>query len=211
VSEGAVEKARALARAEGHTHIHYRVADINKASLEENAYDVVFGISSIHHIVELESLYAKVYRALKPGGYFYMDEFVGPSQYQWSNAQLEAVNAILKQIPERLRVRRSDGKLIRNSVVRPTIDQMNAVDPSEAIRSSEIIPLLSGHFPGFILRGYGGNILHLLLEDIAGNFVESDAEAMEWMERIFAYEDDWIAREGVGDNFAVIVARKPLK
>ena len=211
MSEGAVEKARALARAEGHTHIHYRVSDINKASLAVNAYDVVFGISSIHHITNLESVYENVYRALKPGGYFYMDEFVGASQFQWTASQLEAVNAILRQIPERLRVRRSDGKTIRSAVARPTIDQMNAADPSEAIRSDELIPLLSEHFHDFIVRGYGGNILHLLLEDIAGNFVETDAEAMEWMDRIFAYEDDWIAREGVGDNFAVIVARKPLK
>lgn len=211
MSEGAVEKARALARAEGHTHIHYRVSDINKASLAVNAYDVVFGISSIHHITNLESLYANVYRALKPGGCFYMDEFVGASQFQWTTSQLEAVNEILRQIPERLRVRRSDGTTIRNAVARPTIDQMNAADPSEAIRSDELIPLLSEHFPDFILRGYGGNILHLLLEDIAGNFLETDAEAMEWLERIFTYEDDWIAREGVGDNFAVILARKPLK
>ncbi len=211
VSEGAIEKARALANEQGYTHIHYQMSDVNKASLEDNAYDVVFGISSIHHIAELESVYEKVYRALKPEGYFYMDEFVGPSQFQWTDAQLEAVNEILRQLPERLRVRRSDGKTIRNAVVRPTIKQMNAADPSEAIRSAEIIPLLSEHFPDFALRGYGGNILHPLLEDLSGNFVETDAEAMEWLERIFAYEDDWLLKEGVGDNFSVIVARKPLK
>ena len=51
----------------------------------------------------------------------------------------------------------------------------------------------------------------MLLEDIVGNFVEIDADAMEWLDRIFAYEDDWLLKEGVRDNFSVIVARKPLK
>ncbi len=211
VSEGAIQKARALSEEQGLTHIRYRVSDVNKASLDENAYDAVLGISSIHHIAEIESVYENVYRAPKPDGCFYMDEFVGPSQFQWSDTQLEAVNDILRRIPERLRVRRSDGTTVRHAVVRPTIDQMNAVDPYEAIRSGEIIPLLSEYFPDVTLRGYGGNILHLLLEDITGNFVETDAEAREWLERIFDYEDEWLLKEGVGDNFSAIVARKPLK
>ena len=211
VSERAIEKARALAEDEGYTHIRYQVSDLNRVSLEADAYDVVFGISSIHHIAELETLYEKVHQALKPNGYFYMDEFVGPSQFQWPDQQIEGINAMLTEIPERLRVSRSDGKNIRSSVVRPTIDEMNAVDPSEAIRSGEIIPLLSERFPDFILRGYGGNILHLLLEDIAGNFVETDTESIEWLERIFAYEDDWLLKEDVVDDFAVIVAQKSAK
>ena len=208
---GAIGKARTLAEEEGFTHIQYRVGDLNKVSLEENTYDVIFGISSIHHIAELEAVYENVYRALKPNGYFYMDEFVGPSQFQWTDAQLEAVNEILKQIPERLRVGRSNPGTIRNRAVRPTIEEMNAIDPSEAIRSGEIIPLLSAHFPDFTLRGYGGNILHLLLEDIAGNFAETDVEAVDWLERIFAYEDRFLSRDGVGDDFAVIVAQKSAK
>ena len=203
VSEGAVEKAQALAKEEGYTHIHYQVSDNNKATLAENAYDVVFGISSIHHFAEVESVYENVYSALKPNGYFYMDEFVGPSQFQWFDAQLEAVNDFLTRIREHLKVRRSDGKTIRNAIVRPTIDRMNAVDPSKAIRSSEIIPQLSEHFLDFTVRGYGGNILRMLLEDIVGNFVETDPDAAEWLDRIFAYEDDWLLKEGVRDNFSV--------
>ncbi len=169
VSDAAVEKARKLAGQAAYTHIRYWVSDLNSVQLEKQAYDVVFGISSVHHVAKLELLYGQISRALKPRGCFYMDEFIGPSQFQWSDQQLDAVNRMLERIPERLRVRQSTGT-VKERVMRPSIAEMNADDPSEAIRSEEIVPLLAERFPDFLLRGYGGNILHLLLEDIAGNF-----------------------------------------
>ena len=47
------------------------------------------------------------------------------------------------------------------------------------------------------------------MEDIAGNFDETDPEAMEWLEKMFAYEDELIASGELTDDFAVILARKP--
>ncbi len=208
VSEGAIRQARDLARREGLHHIHYEIADLNNAQLPENEYDVVFGISSVHHIVELEALYENVHRTLRPGGIFYMDEFVGPSQFQWPDRQVDAINSILGEIPVRFRRSRSDAGTIRERHTRPTVVEMNAGDPSEAIRSAEIIPLLSSYFTDITIRPYGGTILLSLLEDIAGNFEGSDPEAMQWLERIFAYEDNLIDSGELSDDYAVIIARK---
>ncbi len=209
VSGGAIATAKTQAEALGHTHIHYEVQDLNRFTLPANTYDVIFGVSAVHHIAELENLHKNVHGALTPGGYFYMDEFIGPSQFQWTERQLEAVNDFLGSIPARLRVSVTDGVTLHEVVKRHTIEYMNTIDPSEAIRSAEILPLLSQYFPGYTFRGYGGTILHLLMEDIAGNFDETDPEAMEWLEKMFAYEDELIASGELTDDFAVILARKP--
>ena len=209
VSAGAIETAKQQATALGYSHIHYAVQDLNQFRLPVDTYDVVFGVSAVHHTANLEDLYDNVLGALKPGGYFYMDEFIGPTQFQWKDRQLEAVNAFLRGIPERLRVSVTDGTTVHETVVRHTIEHMNNIDPSEAIRSEEILGLLPRYFADYSVRGYGGTVLHLLMEDIAGNFVDADPEAMEWLKKMFAYEDELIGSGELSDDFAVILARKP--
>ena len=47
---------------------------------------------------------------------------------------------------------------------------MIAADPSEAVRSAEIVPLLSQYFDILEVRELGGALPHLGLADIAQNF-----------------------------------------
>ncbi len=53
---------------------------------------------------------------------------------------------------------------------------MKQVDPSEAIRSADILPLVHQYFNVIRCIGYGGTILHLFFDRIAGNFQESAAD-----------------------------------
>lgn len=211
IAEGAIHKAVDAAREAGLTHIRYEVADLNRVALARNRYDVVFGLSAIHHISALESLFAQVRESLKPGGYFLLDEFIGPCQFQWPDAQLDAVNQVLAQVPEQFRRRRGPPWGIKTAVSRPTIASMNAGDPSEAIRSAEIVPLLKDYFEVIEFRGYGGSLLHLVLEGIAGNFLPGDPVATEWIERLSEIEDQLILNGKLGHDFAVIIARKPVE
>jgi hypothetical protein len=56
---------------------------------------------------------------------------------------------------------------------RPLCDMIKA-DPSEAVRSDEIIAITESWFDRVSLRPVGGSLLHPLLEGIIGNFVEGD-------------------------------------
>jgi hypothetical protein len=51
-------------------------------------------------------------------------------------------------------------------------------------------------------------VIHLLLEDIAGYFSESDPESARRLESLFALEDDLIQSGKLQHDFAVIIARK---
>ena len=84
---------------------------------------------------------------------------------------------------------------------------MNAGDPSEAIRSSELLLLLSQYFQVIEVKGYGGTLLHLLLEDIAGNFGEDQNHHLE---RLFDLEDEMIDSGVLEDDFATIIAQKKV-
>ncbi len=54
IAEGAIQKAAAAARRAGLGHIHYQTADLNQVVLERYRYDVVFGLSAIHHLIRPE-------------------------------------------------------------------------------------------------------------------------------------------------------------
>jgi hypothetical protein len=85
---------------------------------------------------------------------------------------------------------------------------MNESDPSEAIRSAEIVPLLSRHFDVVEKNGWGGSLLHLLLEGIAGNFDERNPGSLAYLQGLFDLEDRLIAEGVLEDDFATIIARR---
>jgi len=206
LSDEAVRIAAEKARAAGSDHLSYRAADLNTIKLERQAYDVIFGVSSVHHIDNLEYLFRQVQQALKPGGYFFLDEFIGPSRFQWTDTQLQSINGQLGLLPKELRRRISDRKKFKERVIRETVDEIIASDPSEAVRSSEIVPLLTEYFKIVEIKGYGGGILHQLLYDIAGNFCEENAGSLEHLRRLFTLEDKLTAAGTVSSDFAVIIA-----
>ena len=208
IADAAIATAVDLARAAGHRHITYRVADLNRLTLEKERYDVIFGVSSVHHVSALERLFEQVSLGLKPGGYFVMDEFIGPSQFQWTDAQLRAINEQIQLLPDRLKRSISKPGQVKQPVARPTIADMTAADPSEAIRSAEILPLLPKYFDLLEVKGQGGALLHLLLEDITGNFNEDNQGSLPYLKQLFDLEDRLTADNVLQNDFATIIARK---
>src|SRR5207247_3708726 len=183
LSDEAVRIATQKAALAGFGHIRYQTADLNTVMLARTSYDVIFGVSSIHHVQNLEHLFKQVQRAIKPGGYFFLDEFVGPSRFQWTDVQIQIMNDQLQQLPNHLRRLISGPSKFKERVVRKSAAYMAAADPSEAVRSSEILPLLAEYFRILEIKGYGGAILHELLYDIAGNFCEENGGSLDYLRR----------------------------
>ena len=202
----AIERAVAAAKEEGLGHLRYRVEDVNVLHLEPASYDVVFGVHSIHHVEALEHVFRQVAAALKPGGFFFMSEFVGPNRFQWTPLQLEVVNGLLRALPEEYRIRTGDGA-VKMKVRRPTVSEMIATDPSEAVRSAEILDVAASFFEILEVRPYGGTVLQLLLEDIAGRFAQPGTGGRELLAAICDFEWALIGAGRLSSDFAVVVAR----
>jgi glycosyltransferase involved in cell wall biosynthesis/SAM-dependent methyltransferase len=209
ISEGSVEAAREEAqKADLLDRINYVVADLNEISLEESAYDAVFASMSIHHLKNLEGVFSELNKALKPGGLFVFNEFVGPSQFQWTERQLALANELLVSIPERYRVTER-GNVLRE-IRRSSIQRMNEIDPSESIRSAEIMPLVERHFDVVERRDYGGTLLHLVMTtNTIGNYSADREEDVALMRRMIDFEKRHIAAGDIGSDFTLVIARNP--
>jgi ubiquinone/menaquinone biosynthesis C-methylase UbiE len=207
VSAGALQIAEEEAQKSGQIdHISYAVANLNKLEFAEEVYDAVFASQSVHHIEALEHYMEQVRRCLKPGGYFIINEFVGPNQFQWTDVQLGHCQRLLEEIPEAFRQTiREPG--IKNRVERPTVEFMNDFDPTEAIRSADIITELQKQFEIIERRDFGGTLLHLVLDNIAGNLSDSD-EGKAILRHLFAEEQRLLASGEIDSDFTLLVARK---
>ena len=205
IAEESILKARDAARRAGLEHLRYEVADVNRIELPAQTYDCVWGVHSIHHLAALEHVFGQVRRARKPGAYFVLNEFVGPTRFQWTDRQLEVINGLLRTLPAHLRVRCGTAQTLKSEVTRPTIAEMKRIDPSEAIRSAEIRPLFPRYFEVVEVKGYGGTVLHMLLHEIAGNFQNAAPATSAILEAICDLEEALVALGDLPHDFAMIV------
>jgi SAM-dependent methyltransferase len=157
IAPAALEEARRLAT-EGNYDIEYREADLNKLSLPPNAFDLVVTQNCLHHVLELEYLAEQIWRALKPDGYVWIDDFVGETQFQWTDKRLTFVNRILDALPQQYRTNAMTGKPVGPYARRPP-GQLGS--PFEAIRSGEIVQVFERFFETKRRKEFG-TILHLV-------------------------------------------------
>lgn len=160
-AEQAVARAREAGR--GIAKLAYGVVDLNRDELPEAAYDVVVAHSVLHHVGNLEHAYAQIERCMRPDATLVVSEYVGPNRFQYSDDVLMAINTLLRALPEELR-RPFEAR------TRPTVAEMIANDPTEAVRSEELVSWLERGFEVRERKQIGGTILQHLLYDIVQNF-----------------------------------------
>jgi 2-polyprenyl-3-methyl-5-hydroxy-6-metoxy-1,4-benzoquinol methylase len=208
ISVKAVEQARAYAAEAGLSdRISYSAVDLEREVLPENRYDAIFGISSIHHVKDLEGLFRQCHRALKPGGLFFLEEYVGPSRFQSDPDTVLKINELLHFLPEHYRKSVYLNGRPRETYENTPLSWFDENDPSEAVRSGEIMPVLGQLFEIIENRPYGGALLHMVLSGTAGNFdptIDSDVALL----RVIALMEVWLEKAGaLRSDFAAIVAK----
>ncbi len=208
ISRKSVEFARTLAAETGLAkNITYQISDINQIKLPKDKYDLVFCSMCLHHFLELEHIFKQVKNSLKPGGLFIFNEFVGPSRFQWRDKQLDIANQILRLLPDKYcRDLSCYSLVLKQKIIRPSIDDMIRIDPSEAIRSEEIISLVGHYFRILEKVDYGGTLLQILLHNIVGNFDLRKEEDVSILKLLYNLEMLLIEEGGLKSDFTVVVA-----
>ncbi len=127
--------------------------------------------SFLHRRSDLPEAIDRIDELLAPGGLVFVEDFVGPARFQWTDPQIDAINRLLVQLPDELLrdLAAGDGRLKR-SVQRPDLDAWRVSNPHEAVRSDEILPLLDARFERVEVCPYGGAVFHQLFSRIMGNF-----------------------------------------
>ena len=209
VSPGAIALAEERARAAGLSGLSYRVADVNGEQLPPETYDLVLFAQSLHHMEALEHVLDQVRRTLRSRGWLVLNEYIGPSRLQWTDEQLAIVNELLAVLPERLRQLGGPGGEVRHRIGRVPLGDFAVGDPSEAVRSAEIVPLVSERFEVVERRDFGGTILYPLLYRLTDNFDPANETENAILRLLIAFEDLVLAQRILPSDFTLIVARRP--
>lgn len=205
IAEGLLKKQDNLAKKQGLANITYTAQDLNKLELPSDAYDLIWAVGTVHHIEELENFFDQVNDALKEGGILVMREYVGPNRLQLSDKQLAYVNEILSFLPDKYKTG-TDGavKSIENRV---DMEELIKLDPSEAVRSEDILPLLKDKLEILHYADTGGTLLMPLLNGIASNF-ERDAEGDAMLKMAIYIEKLLIAQGELPSDYMFCIAGK---
>jgi SAM-dependent methyltransferase len=207
LAEPALENARAAAAAAKMHALIYERRDLEREGLGKSGVDLVIAHHGIHHLYHLEAVFDAVRDALRPGGVFHLEEFVGADRFQWPDRQIHEMTAWLQSVPERFRMTPSG--VVKTAAGRATIEEMIAYDPTEAARSSAIERLVGERFEIIERRALGGMLAMMALAEIAQNFDPDSPEDCSHVERLLAREDDLMATDEIGSDFVVVVARRP--
>ena len=184
ITPGILELARAEAGRRGLANISFFEGDFNRLALEPRSFDAVLGLGSIHHVEALEDFWASVRRALRPGGCVLAQEFIGPDRMQWNEAQQREGTRVLRElVPAEHKV--------HHDVVRPVdLATLLACDPSEAVRSSAILPTLrAGGFEVVAYAGAGCSLLQPVLMHQIQTFDASNWDHNLRLAQLFREED----------------------
>ncbi len=183
-----VERAREKAERDGKGAIDYRVVDLEHESLPPGPFDVIIAHDVLHHITGLERLYALIHDALTPRGRFVFNEYVGPNRFQYSDERIELVNRYFRLFPDNLR-----WDPVTNTCLwkrsRIDVKRLMAEDPTEAVRSEDVLPLARRAFSVVAEIPYGGGLLNPLLFGVIVGFEPGNPEHDRVLDILCAAEE----------------------
>jgi SAM-dependent methyltransferase len=205
ISEEALAAAAGAAEEAGvGERIDYRQADLNTVQLEPQVYDVVFAIQILHHVDALERLLDQVRSSLRPGALFVVNEYIGPARFQWLDKTEALMNRILELLPHEYKVNPKNG-FVKDRIDRAPAEEIARFDPSESIRSDEIVTTLESRFDVLYRADFGGTLLQFLLADIVANFHDDDPKDVALVDLMSLIEEVLIAERVLPSDFAFFV------
>lgn len=188
--------------------LHFVVGDVNAGKFGTQRYDLVFAKAALHHVANLEDLFTGLIQCLRPGGHLVTIDFFGPQRFQWTDLQVDHATRMLLELPAQLRTR-ADGSC-KDSIDRPSVQQMIAADPSEAVRSADIHAHLAANFRISEEFSIGGTLLHLVFTpDILNNFRPDNPQHVALIEHAWQQERALLTSGSLPSDFRFIVAALP--
>jgi len=170
--------------------------------------DFVHWNNALHHMLYVKKAVKWSYDILSLGGVFYMDDYVGPNRFQWSDEALKLGTRIREVLPKDfLKDPYKEGGYLPRKLSCLYAKELQDLDPSEAADSSSIIQSIKEYFPNAKTRLTGGVIYHATLNDILHNINESDEKDKAILELLLII-DELSLNSGVESQYATAIAVK---
>jgi len=165
-----LERGQRVAESAGlASRLNFIPADLNRWEATDE-YDAIIANQSLHHILNLESLFAEVRRSLRPGGQFLISDMIGRNGHQrWPEA-LDVIHEYWRRLPPSYRF---------NQLVGYYEELYQSWDCSiegfEGVRSQDILPLLVEQFHFHLFIPYG-NVIDPFIDRAFGCHFDSSTE-----------------------------------
>ncbi len=167
-------------------------------AVDHPPYDLVYWDHALHHMFDVDRAVAWSVAALRPGGWLFVNDYIGPTRLQWPWAQSLFVRRALIDVSAHLPAP------IRRPRFRTPLDRwrLKRRDPSEAPQSDRIAAAIAAHAPGMRLAPLGGAVLN-----IAGHALATAPGIDAAIDRVIAWDREAEARGYV--HFAAGLWQKP--
>ena len=167
-------------------------------------YDAAMANQSLHHVLELEHLFATVAANLPAHGRFVIADMVGRTGHQrWPEA-LAIVREFWAELPASYRYHRQ---------LREQWDEYLDFDCSgegfEGIRAQDIMPLLLQHFAFESYLGFANVIDPFVDRGFGGHFDADSAQDRALIDRIHARDEAELQAGRIKPTHAMAVLRRP--
>ena len=183
MSEKYINEAKELKQSRA---IDYFLDDINSMSkIEDEKYDAVFNFAVLHHVTEVDNALKKLAKCLKTNGLMFNEEYVGPARNQYSDQHLKHMLEVMSDLPEKFRT--------KVKFLRPPLENFR-VEPSEAIHSDLILPLIPKYFDIVYQRNLNGGIAYQILHNNIQEYENPNSESEKWLEYLLK-EDSKLSKE----------------
>jgi SAM-dependent methyltransferase len=164
-------------------HINGKEADFNRWK-PDGKYDIVLANQCLHHVVELESLFAAIRKCLNQEGYFLISDMIGRNGHQrWPEA-LTLVQQFWQELPESYRynqlLRRQEPEYINHDC---------AEDSFEGIRAQDILPLLIKSFHFEVFLPFANIMMPFIDRPFGHNFDADAAWDRDFIDRVHARDE----------------------
>ncbi|HEY1014501.1 MAG TPA: class I SAM-dependent methyltransferase [Herpetosiphonaceae bacterium] len=177
--------------------LRYYQMDINTAAFPEGGFDLIVNHAAAHHITALDHVFRTLAALLPDDGYFVSFDYVGPHRNQYPLLHWAAVHELNDSLPPQL----------RQELAYPHLPTMIAGDPTEAVHSELIVPVMRRYFAVEQQRHVGGALAYPLLTHNQRFFDAPEPERDRWLRRIMAADAAYVAAFPESSLFDYLAAR----
>lgn len=203
INESMLERGRQLAMDEGvGAHIVPARGDFNEWR-PQGRYDAVLANQSLHHVVNLEGLFAAVDAALTAQGRFVTSDMIGRNGHmRWPEATA-IVQEFWQELPPAYRrnvqLRREEERFL---------DWDCSVEGFEGVRAQDILPLLLQRFDFEFFFGYGNAIDPFVDRSFGPNFDAGATWDRDFIDRVHARDEAEMSAGRITPTHMLAVLRR---
>lgn len=184
--------------------IVWEAVDLNFVELESSSFDLMFAHASLHHILNLEHLFAQLATGLRPGGRLIVHDLIGEAQTLFWRDNVEFVREVVRDMPERFK-----GGLTIEELV-PEYRPPDLQVGMEGIRQEEILDQLNSFFEPVVLHKFGAIMRMVCTHPVIGTSIDmSNAADLAYLEDLFRLDLELVrtSRLRPTEMFGVFVER----